>query len=155
MRYHRNDDDAKHVLNQAFLNICNHLDKYKEEIIFERWAKRITINACIDEYRKNKKRLENIESQENSDLGNNSERFAQNEAVLELNAEDLRALIRTLPPISQQVFNLAVLDGYSYEEVAQLLKVSEATCRWHVHHSRKILQEALKTASEGDKSIAL
>ena len=78
-----------------------------------------------------------------------------NLAEEEMNAKSLRALVKSLPPISQQVFNLCVIDGYDYAEVAVLLNVSEATCRWHVHFSRKKLQELIKTTFQTTETVLL
>lgn len=143
LRYQNDDQEAMHVLNQAFLNICTKLEQYREEVAFESWVKRITINACIDEYRKNKKRNDQTRSLQEHDNNSNSIATSFNLADLELNAEFLRNLIRSLPKTSQQVFNLVVLDGYTYEEVSSLLDLNETTCRWHVHHARKTLQELI------------
>ncbi len=69
---------------------------------------------------------------------------ASNEGSQSMDAESLRSLIRSLPSVSQKVFNMAVLDGFPYNEVAKSLEISEATCRWHVHFARKTLQTMLK-----------
>lgn len=150
LRYQNDDQEAMHVLNQAFLNVCTKLSQYRDEVVFESWVKRITINACIDEYRKNKKRNDQTQSLTEQDYNTISIAPSFNIADQELNAEFLRNLIRSLPKTSQQVFNLVVLDGYSYEEVSDLLDVNETTCRWHVHHARKTLQEMLQSE---DKSL--
>ncbi|MEZ4721083.1 MAG: RNA polymerase sigma factor [Flavobacteriales bacterium] len=145
LRYQKNRDDAQAILNEAFLKVCDKIGTYKAEVPFEFWMRRITINTCIDNYRKNKAKNEHIDHQDVSENYWASKMTTVNTAETEMNAESLRALINSLPPISQQVFNLCVLDGYEYAEVAEMLSISEATCRWHVHFSRKKLQELIKT----------
>ena len=54
-----------------------------------------------------------------------------------------------------QVFNLCVLDGYEYGEVAELLETSEATCRWHVHFARKKLQQLVKKTLQTTESVII
>ena len=144
LRYQKDNDSAKDLVNQAFLKICSNIDQFNGSAPFEQWMKRVTINMCIDEYRKNKTR------NEVTDLQNFSEEFwsakvtASNEGSQSMDAESLRSLIRSLPSVSHKVFNMAVLDGFPYDEVAKSLEISEATCRWHVHFARKTLQTMLK-----------
>ncbi|MEZ4849456.1 MAG: sigma-70 family RNA polymerase sigma factor [Bacteroidia bacterium] len=60
IRYMKNEEDAVEVLNMGFLKILKNLEKKKTNVPFEAWIRRIMINTIIDEYRKNKKRLEAI-----------------------------------------------------------------------------------------------
>lgn len=155
MRYQRNNEDARALVNQAFLKVCDHIGRYKKEVPFEFWIKRITINTVIDDYRKNRKKNEWFDSHDMSERYWEAKMSDTNMGDAELNAESLRALIRTLPPMSQQVFNLCVLDGYDYSEVAKMLHITDATCRWHVHFSRKKLQELIKKTFQHMHSLLL
>ena len=140
-RYERNKDDAESLLNQAFLKVLNKLDIYKEEIPFDAWVRRITINTAIDELRR-KKRSKLDYMEEPSDVGDLS-KMDYNQAELNFNEENLLRLIRKLPPLSQKVFNLYVIDGYSHQEIAQQLKMSEGTSKWHLSNARKKLKAFL------------
>jgi DNA-directed RNA polymerase specialized sigma24 family protein len=42
------------------------------------------------------------------------------------------------------IVTLFEVDGYSTEEIAGMLKVSQVTVRWHLHQARKTLRELLK-----------
>ena len=147
LRYKKNDEDAKSIVNQAFLKVCQKIEIYEEKSPFNLWVRRITINQVIDEFRKEKKHTDNLDYSDFDYLPSAKDNFSFNEGAQELDAEALRNMIRSLPETSQQVFNLCVLDGYSYEEVAQELTISEATCRWHVFNSRKVLREMIEKAS--------
>jgi len=139
LRYKKNKEDAHSLLNLSFLKILDGLKSLDQASPFEPWIRRIAINTAIDEFRKNKKHSD-------TELQNFSEEYwsgrlsEANQADEEFNAEQLRNLIRTLPDISQQVFNLCVLDGFGYDEIASKLDITEATCRWHVHFARKTLK---------------
>lgn len=155
LRYQKNIEDAKSLVNQAFLKVCDKIETYRSEVPFEFWIRRITINAAIDAYRKDKSQREHYNSQDLSEHYWESKMSDVNLAEEEMNAESLRALVKTLPPISQQVFNLCVIDGYDYAEVATMLNVTEATCRWHVHFSRKKLQELIKKTFQTMQTVLL
>ena len=54
-----------------------------------------------------------------------------------LQAEDVINLINTLPDGYRQVFNLAVVEGYSHKEIAALLNIREATSRSNLSKAKK------------------
>lgn len=142
VRYTRNQDLAREILNVGFLKILNKLDKYKEEIPFKAWIRRIMINTLIDEYRKNKKQSEVIDYVE--EYYDNSEYAELNSALDRINTAKIHELITKLPPMAQQVFNLFVVDGYSHKEIAEMLSIEEGTSKWHLNSARTKLKEMLE-----------
>lgn len=67
-----------------------------------------------------------------------------NEADQRFDAEDLENMIRNLPPMSQKVFNLYIVDGYNHKEIGEMLNISEGTSKWHLSSARKTMKEMLK-----------
>ena len=61
-----------------------------------------------------------------------------------VDAQELLFLIRQLPPATQLVFNLHVIEGYPHKEIAELLNMREGTSKWHVNEARKQLQKKLQ-----------
>jgi len=143
MRYHKQKDDAAAMVNQGFLKIVNNLEKYDSEIPFEYWIKRIMINTLIDDFRKNKKFKELIEHHDFTDRNAFQDLVNYNEADEQFEAEELRQMIQLLPNVSQKVFNLFAIDGYSHREIAERMGISEGTSKWHVSFARKKLQEMI------------
>ena len=60
VRYVNGSEEAKEMLNIGFLKILTHLDKYKPEIPFKAWIRKVMVNTLIDEYREEKKHHEHI-----------------------------------------------------------------------------------------------
>ena len=52
----------------------------------------------------------------------------------------LMGLISDLPEMTQKVFNLYAIDGYSHKEIGALLDMSLGTSKWHLHNARTKLQ---------------
>lgn len=141
-RYEHNKEDAESLLNQAFMKILTNLHNYNAAVPFEAWIRRITINTAIDEYRKNKRsRLDFVEE---PSLKASMWQMDYNHADQNFDAEELTRLIKQLPPLSQKVFNLYVIDGYSHKEIGKQLSMSEGTSKWHLSNARKKLQVMLK-----------
>lgn len=143
MRYTRNSDKAAEVMNMGFLRILTHLDKYNPEIPFKAWIRRIMINTLINEYKKEKKHYDTVLYVE--DLYETDKFSEINEGLSKINADQIYELISTLPPASQQVFNLYFIDGYKHREIAEMLAISEGTSKWHLNAAREKLKKMLKT----------
>lgn len=142
IRYTRNQDQAKEYLNIGFLKILSNLEKYKEEVPFKAWIRKIMVNTLIDEYRKHKKQSEVIDFVE--DYYDNSDYAEMNSALDRINTGEIHKLIAQLPPMAQQVFNLFVVDGYSHKEIGELLNIEEGTSKWHLNSARQKLKDMLE-----------
>jgi len=141
-RYEKNKEDAEGLLNLAFFKILTKLDKYKPQVPFEAWAKRITINTIIDEFRKKARDKHTFYDDLEINIPISTMDF--NEADQKFDAEELENMIKQLPPVSQKVFNLYIIEGYNHREIAELLGISEGTSKWHLSTARKTIKEMLK-----------
>lgn len=147
MRYKNDYDTAGGSLNAIFLKILLKLHTFKQEDSFIMWIKRIAINHLIDEYRKNKRekeRLTYLEEEKKASV-NGSTAHKKEE---EMNTDYLLEMIRRLPAMTGQVFNLYAIDGYNHREIGEMLEMSENTSKWHLRNARKKLKEKLKIFNE-------
>jgi RNA polymerase sigma factor (sigma-70 family) len=154
IRYKNNREDAIEILNQGFLKVLNNLNKYEEKVPFEAWIRRIMINTIIDEYRKGKKASELVKYTDFETGAHNERHVDYNEADKQLDAEELEDMLKQLPPISQKVFNLYAVDGYSHKEVSEMLDISVGTSKWHVSFARAKLQKMIIRQMNTVKSSA-
>ena len=153
MRYKKDEDEAASILNQGFLKILTNLDKYQNAAPFEAWIRRIMINTIIDEFRKNRKVKELIEHTDFSQHQVVNSKVDYNLAEQKFDAERLEAFIKQLPPVSQKVFNLYAIDGYSHKEIGDMLGISDGTSKWHLSSARKKLKEMIQQAINAYKVI--
>ncbi|MGZ3882924.1 MAG: RNA polymerase sigma factor [Bacteroidia bacterium] len=152
IRYTRNSDKAKEILNMGFLKILDNLEKYRPEVPFKTWIRRIMINTLIDEYRKDKKHAQNLEYVE--EYYDTSDYAELNDALSRINTKYIYELIAKLPPASQQVFNLYVIDGFSHKEIAEMVGISEGTSKWHLNSAREKLKQLLGNMVTPKNSVA-
>jgi RNA polymerase sigma-70 factor (ECF subfamily) len=142
LRYERNKEDAEFMLNKVFYKILTHLHRYDDGAPFEAWIRRIAINTQIDEFRKkSRSKLDYYEAP--MDMAPLTV-MDYNEADKKFDAEELEIMIRSLPPVSQKVFNLYVIDGYNHKEIAEQLNMSEGTSKWHLSSARKKLKSLMR-----------
>jgi RNA polymerase sigma factor (sigma-70 family) len=140
LRYANNRDDAADILNKAFFNILTRIDQYTGQGSFVGWMKRILVNAAVDYVRANQ-RFRFHEPVEQA-----HEMPGQSQPDSELARHDVLKMLRELPYTTASVFSLYVLEGYAHREIADMLGITEANSKWHLHHARKLLQKQLTEA---------
>jgi RNA polymerase sigma factor (sigma-70 family) len=144
IRYTRQQEKAREVLNIGFYRILKSLDKYNSEAPIKPWIRKIMINTLINEHKKEKIHYGNIEYVDNYSDGEYSELSG---ALEKTNADQIYKFIAMLPPASQQVFNLYFVDGYKHREIADMLSISEGTSKWHLNSAKSKLREMLETVN--------
>ncbi len=139
MRYTKNENDAVEVLNTGFLRVFKSIERYdhKQATIYT-WIRTIIINCCLDFLKIKEKAVSHHELNEASEV------HIPAEAVSKMKATELLYLVRLLPPATQAVFNLYVMDGYNHRQIGQLLNISEGTSKWHLSEARKNLQKLIR-----------
>ena len=139
LRYTKNEEDAVEVLNNGFLKVFNNIQRYEPgKASLYTWIRTIVINSCLD-FIKSKNKIERHE-----ELTSAQEVQIDAEAINKMEVSRLLQLVRQLPPATQGVFNLYVIDGYNHKEISQMLKISEGTSKWHLSEARKSLQQMIK-----------
>jgi len=142
IRYVKNEDRAKEVLNIGFHRILQNLAQYRQdEVPFKAWIRRVMINAMINEFKKEKTHYRNVQYVEN--YVETSDYSDINEAVARLDIEEIYALIATLPLMNQQIFNLYYIDGYKHREIAELLNINENTSKWYLTVAKEKLKDMI------------
>ena len=151
VRYRRDEQDAAAAVNQGFLKIIQHLDRYDPAAPFIAWIRRIMINVVIDDFRREKKWRMQTSFPEDIEREAPQVALDWNEGEQRLQVQYIESMLRRLPPVTQKVFNLFAIDGLNHREIAELLQISEGTSKWHVHEARSRLQVWLtEYAKTGD-----
>ena len=153
LRYERNLEEAKHIMNLGFLKIATNLDRWSPEVSFENWIRRIMINTNIDEYRKKKKRRQVFSDLDVEDHKPDLRHFDVNAALDRLNVEVLEKLVQNLPEDMRKVFNLFAIDGYSHGEIGEMLDIPEGTSKWLLSIARKSLREKIISLTAEEHKI--
>ena len=137
LAYEPDRDDAKDILQNAFLKVFRNIDEFNGKGTLKAWIRRIISNTAIDAYRK-KQRNQVLRIDDLS---------AHNEPVQEysdpLACQDLLKEVEKLPDGARMVFNMYAIEGYTHKEIAEKLQISEGTSKSQLNRARKILSEQL------------
>lgn len=138
-RYTSSLDEARDVQQDAFVKIFKSIAANHIEIdSLPQWINRITVNIAIDSFRK-QKRLEEVHQQVNSIETVNPEILDR------LDQEQLVKLIQSIPIHYRTVFNLFIIEGYSHNEISEMLKIEESTSRSYLTRAKEFLKKKLST----------
>ncbi len=137
LRYAENRYEASDVLNEGFFKAFTNIEKYDKSWPFKAWLSKIMYNASIDYYRTNLK-WSQLVGMDKSDI-----KINETSVEHKLDYEDLLSIIQRLPPTYRIVFNLYAVDGYSHEEIAEMLGITASTSRSNLHKARLKLQQML------------
>ena len=133
-RYFSDLDRANDVLQDVFIKVFDNISKFREEGSLEGWIRRITVHTSINEIKKRKKEM--IELDESVlDVADPDLHDADTEYIMNLVLE--------LPDNYREIFNLVAIEGYSFAETAELLEITEGNIRVRYHRARKKLQDLL------------
>lgn len=141
LRYAGNRDEAAEVMNQGFMKVFTKIETFDPSRPFKAWLGRIMMNVSIDHYRANLKMVY-AEDLENADQINDGTITDAN-----LNYQDLLAMVQKLPQAYRTVFNLFAIDGYSHEEIADLLHINVGTSKSNLFKARQKLKQMISTAN--------
>ena len=142
LKYSRTYQDAQDTLQDSFIVIFKDIKKFKHKGSFEGWAKRVTVNVALQKFRK--KSILKFDKIEENQLTEEEITVDVDEKNISLSF--LLSLINELPPKYQLVFNLYVLDGYSHQEISDLLNISTGTSKSNLFRARKLLQNKINNS---------
>lgn len=143
LRYMGEREKAKDVLHDAFITLFSKLGDYRGEGMFEGWARRIFVTACLMQIRKTDILKQTVQIDGETPTAESSLELDPQETS-KLDADKLMELIVSMPEGFRTVFNLYAIEGYSHKEIAQMLGLSEGGCRSQFSRARVWLQERLK-----------
>lgn len=142
-RYSKNKEEAEDTLQEGFLKVFENIKSFKREGSLEGWIRRIMVNTAIQKFRKNASMI-SVESIENVSSSLNQHSFE--DTMSQLSAKELIALIQTLPPKCQMVFNLFVFEGLKHKEIGERLGITEGTSKSNLSDARTILQRLVTSS---------
>jgi RNA polymerase sigma factor (sigma-70 family) len=136
-RYYSDTMIAEEIINNGFLKAFKHITSFEFKGSFEGWLRKIMFRSVADYSLVQNKYKDNVLLMEKDVL------LPRHQAH-NLYYKDLMKLIEALPDSSRVVFNLFAIENYSHKDIAELLKISEGTSKWHVSEARKILKSQIE-----------
>ncbi|UCE41719.1 MAG: RNA polymerase sigma factor [Candidatus Aminicenantes bacterium] len=139
-----NSIDAQDIAQEVFVRLYRSLRTYKRRFTFTTWLYRLTVNLSIDYLRKHS-RHKSISLENALDESMLKDSAPSPDRSLEMN--ELKGAIQQISEgltwKQRQVFVLRELQGFSTDEIAQILKCRVSTVRVHLSKARRHIKNAL------------
>lgn len=137
LRYAQDQMEAEDMLQDGFIRVFSNIHQFKFEGSFEGWIRRVIVNAALKRLQKRKMHFQEI-----TDRNEDAQRMDPY-VYNHLGEAELMQLIHQLPDGYRTVFNLNVIEGYSHEEIADMLGIQAGTSRSQLVKARKMLQQQI------------
>jgi len=147
-----NEEDARDVVQDAFLNAFKSFSRFEGNAKLSTWLHRIVVNAALMKLRTRKRKPEqSIESMLPSflDDGHHEERFKSWDEPIDkvMERAETRELVRrqidALPEGYRTVLVLRDIEGLDTEETANVLGLSVNATKIRLHRARQALRTML------------
>ena len=145
MRFLCDEADASDVVQESFLRVWKHRERYNPEQKFTTWLYKIVANLCLDRFR-SQKRIRTWFSSGGRDVileDLPDERNWESALANEQLGGIVRALSQGLSKKQKLVFTLRDLQDLSVEEVVDITGMSVASVKTNLHYARKAIRDLL------------
>lgn len=136
IRYTRDENEAMEIVNDSYMKVLEGLSDFDSSRPFKPWYGKVLVNTAIDYYRKNLKHNDFLSIDTITETGEQ-----EPEIEAELSVNDILTLYGHLPGHYKITFNLFEIEGYSHEEIGQMLGVTASTSRSNLARAKKMLRE--------------
>jgi RNA polymerase sigma-70 factor (ECF subfamily) len=144
-----NRADAEDLVQETYLRAFRSWRSFEQGTNLKAWMFRILTNLYITSYRKRRREPTMIGVEDAADfdlyqaVGRGSDNSAESAVLDGIVDEDIRAALANLPEEFRLAVILADIEGFSYKEIAEIMKVPIGTVMSRLHRGRKALQKAL------------
>ncbi|MCC6407697.1 MAG: sigma-70 family RNA polymerase sigma factor [Planctomycetes bacterium] len=139
------EDDARDLVQDAFLRVFRSLDRFDFEHEFPTWLYRIVTNLAIDHLRKRRTTTSTNAGDEDGegelDLADPNAPSPSHRAEVVETAARVRVCLASLAPHFRTVLALREIEGLGCPEIADIVGATHVTVRWRLHRGRKLFQE--------------
>ncbi|MDW8018745.1 MAG: sigma-70 family RNA polymerase sigma factor [Chloroherpetonaceae bacterium] len=142
-------EDANDLVQETYMKAYRFFDSFEKGTNCKAWLFRILKNSYINKYRKESKEPDKVDYDEikefyhtvkDSSLDSND---MQEKLFGKLLDDEVARALDSLPEDFKEVVQLCDIEGFTYEEIANMVDCPIGTVRSRLHRGRKILREKL------------
>tara|TARA_R110002073_G_scaffold4213_2_gene28021 strand:+ start:9189 stop:9638 length:450 start_codon:yes stop_codon:yes gene_type:complete len=144
LRILKDSFEAEDVMQESFLVAFTKLGTFKGEVAFGAWLKRIVINRSLTQLRKNN-RFDEVKLEVIPDM---EEENTESDYSL-LKASEITVAIQKLKDNYRVALTLNLIEGYDYEEIAEIMDITYQNSRTTISRAKNKLRQLLVVNYEG------
>jgi RNA polymerase sigma-70 factor, ECF subfamily len=145
----RNKEDVEDVAQQVFVKAYFSLKRFDQRAAFSTWLYKITVNECWDVLRKRKVRPLLYESDLSEEQAHEYSGFSEKATVPDVSdrleaRERVENLLVDLDERDRLMLILKEVQGFSVEEIAEILEINGNTVKVRLFRARRRIMEKVK-----------
>lgn len=133
-----NAESARDIAQDAFIRVFRNIERFDTSRKFYTWLYQIVTNLSIDHLRRSG-RQKPIDFDALGGVVDSKPEPGSHSAKAELRRR-VEEVLNRLPPKYKAVLVLRDLQGFSCQEIAEIVGCNNATARWRLHRSRKLFK---------------
>ena len=138
------EEEAKDIVQETFIKVWLHLQKYNNRNRFSTWLYKITCNLCYDRLRSMKwSPVNTVESINLSDLALFDESDIEQTIINSELIKYITALTYELSPKQRLVFTLRDIEELELEEVREITGMSNAKIKSNLYLARQYIRKRI------------
>lgn len=141
-RYASSKEEAEDIMIEGFTSVFTSLSTFRRESSLQSWIRSIMVKTAINTFRAHKKFLLHEEMDEAGAFAAGSNMGG--DILTKLEARQILALIQEMQEDWRVIFNLRVVEEYSFKEIAEELGRNENTIRVYFQRARAWLLERIQ-----------
>jgi RNA polymerase sigma-70 factor (ECF subfamily) len=142
LRTLNNSEEAEDIVQETFLRAWKGIRDFRAEAHLRTWLYRITINLCYNRLPGLKADFAALEPDELSSPLEGAQAIERRILTAEM-CEQLYHAVDHLPETYRLLITLHYMDGYSYEEIAEMTQMSLGTIKTGLFRARQQLRQVL------------
>lgn len=135
LRIVQDTQEAEDVMQDAFLSAFEKLDTWSQDVTFGAWLKKIVVNKSLDYLKKRKIQKASIDDK---DILEEDHETEKREEIM-TKAEIVKKAINKLPDNYRVVTVMFLLEGYTHNEIADILEISPESSRVRFKRAKDML----------------
>ncbi|TVR77968.1 MAG: sigma-70 family RNA polymerase sigma factor [Chitinophagaceae bacterium] len=145
-----NEEDANDLVQETFLKAYRFIDSYDQGTNAKAWLFKILKNAFINEYRKKVKQPSRVDYEEIVNYHNTDDDAKvgsldlRQDVFQDMLGDEVTKALNSLPVDFKTAILLCDVEGFTYEEIAQIVDIPIGTVRSRLHRARQMLKDVLK-----------
>ncbi|MCF7560868.1 RNA polymerase sigma factor [Sabulilitoribacter multivorans] len=146
LRIVKNSYEAEDVMQDSLLVAFTKLNDLNDTKIFGAWLKRIVINKSIYHYKKKNKYQEVALDDILYKVEDESNGIESDYEFTNLQAQQVLNTMKTLKDNYRIALTLNLIEGYDYEEICDIMNLTNANCRTTISRAKESLRQKLQTS---------
>lgn len=145
LRLLKNEDEAKDVVQETMIKVWNKRDEMHTYENMEAWCMRVARNLSLDKLKSKHNQSVDLESARELQSSDQSP-YSSTEQSDTMQA--VNNYIDQLPEVQKQVIRLRDVEGFSYQEISEILNQNLNTVKVNLFRARKYVREQLVNVNQ-------